>query len=391
MDSFKNASRQRVLDALNHCEPDRIPFDMGGSFRSSIATRAYDRLIEVMGLTEEPDDTWNNFFMQISGMKQLPENILRHFGVDVRNAILQPPSEPEPNAEFENGTMRFIDEWGITFAKPESSPYIDPVDNPLKGELTRERLAAFPWPDPLQGGRFVGLKKEAKRLRDTGGAILVEASIFGVFEWAQHLHGLESTFMDMALKPSIMEELFDRLTEFHMQLWEKTLEAMGENVDICMAADDLGMQTGPMMSTEMYRKLLKPRHARLFSHIKKVAKTEVKVVLHSCGSVRALIPDLIETGIDGLNPLQVGAVNMDAKELKKEFGGDLCLWGGGINTQHTLPRGTIAEIKDEVKRRIDDLAPGGGYIFSPIPNIQPDVPPENIRAMWEAFQEYCNY
>jgi uroporphyrinogen decarboxylase len=113
--------------------------------------------------------------------------------------------------------------------------------------------------------------------------------------------------------------------------------------------------------------------------------------MHSCGSVSSLIPDLIEAGIDALNPIQVGAVNMDTGKLKSEFGSELSFWGGGIDTQKVLPHGSVSEVKDEVKRRIDDLAPGGGFVFAAVHNIQPDVPPENIRAMWEAFQVHCSY
>ncbi|NQU07716.1 MAG: hypothetical protein HQ583_04075 [Candidatus Abyssubacteria bacterium] len=386
-----HTSRQRVLDALNHREPDRIPFDVGSSIETGITIQAYDRFIELMSLTEEPDDTLFNLFAEAGGFKQVPENILRHLKVDTRGTLIQLPSEPEPEIEFEGTTITFRDEWGIKWAKPESSLYMDPVDFPLKGELTRKRLEDFPWPDPAQEGRFIGLGEEARRLRGTGCAVMISLYGLGVFDMAHLLCGMETALMDMMLKPDLAEELFERINEFQMRMWEKTLETVGENVDICLHSDDLGMQTSPMMSPELYRKLLKPRHTELFSHIKKSAKTDVKVLLHSCGSVRALIPDLIETGIDALNPVQVSAAGMDSGELKKEFGSELCFWGGGVDTQHVLPHGSVAEVKDEVKRRIDDLAQGGGFVFAAVHNIQPDVPPENIRAMWEAFGEHCDY
>jgi uroporphyrinogen decarboxylase len=197
--------------------------------------------------------------------------------------------------------------------------------------------------------------------------------------------------MDMGANPAAMEDLFGRITEFQMRMWTNTLEILGDEVDICLHSDDLGSQATSMMSPKMYRRFLKPRHAELFAHIKKTAKTDVKLLMHSCGSVRSLIPDLIEAGIDALNPIQVGAAHMDTKELKREFGSELAFWGGGVDTQKVLPHGSVSEVKDEVKRRIDDLAPGGGFVFAAVHNIQPDVPPENIRAMWEAFQEHCGY
>lgn len=384
-------SRQRVLDTLNHRAPDQIPFDIGSSIETGITVQAYDRLIQLMGLAETPDDTLYNFYVEAGGFKQIPENILRHLGVDVRGALVQLPSEPEAKVEFEDETMVVHDEWGIKWAKPPSSLYMDPVDHPLKGDLTPQRLAAFPWPDPAQAGRFMGLREEAQRLRDTGCAVVFSLYGLGLFDMALLLHGIEDTLVDMMLNPALMEDLFDRINGFQMQLWERVLETVGGNIDVCLHSDDLGTQNGPMFSPELYRKLLKPRHTKLFSHIKKTAKTEVKVLLHSCGSIRAIIPHLIETGIDALNPIQVSAARMDTKDLKREFGKELSFWGGGIDTQDVLPHGSPAQVKDEVKRRIEDLAPGGGFVFTAVHNVQADVPPENLRAMWETFQEHCRY
>ncbi len=391
MNARMMTSRQRVLETLSHKEPDRIPFDFGSSIETGITTQAYDGFMQLMGLTEEPDDTLFNFFVQAGGFKQIPENILRHLGVDVRGALVQLPSELEADVKFEGTTMLLRDEWGITWAKPESSLYMDPVDHPLKGELTPERLDSYQWPDPAQEGRFTGLREEAQRLRDTGCAVMFSLYGLGLWEMAWLLHGIEDTLVDMMLKPALIERLLDNALEFQMQLWEKTLGILGDNVDICLHSEDLGTQNSPIISPDLYRKLLKRRHAKLFGHIKSSAKNDVKVLLHSCGSIRALIPDLIGTGVDALNPIQVRAAGMDTKELKREFGADLCFWGGGVDTQEVLPHGSVSEVKDEVKRRIDDLAPGGGFVFTAVHNIQPDVPPENIRAMWESFREHCNY
>ncbi|MDB4433223.1 hypothetical protein N9166_00620 [bacterium] len=392
MSSTTYTSRQRVLDTLDHREPDRIPFDLGSSIETGITTQAYQQLIELLGLTEEPDDTLPNLFVTAAGIAQVPENILRRLKVDVRGALIQLPSEPEPQIEFEDETtLVFCDEWGIKWAKPAASLYMDPVGAPLEGELTAERLANHPWPDPDQEGRYIGIREEVQRLRDTGCAVTFSLYGLGIFDIALMIHGMEDTLMDMVGNPAMIEKLFGRITEIQMRMWTNTLEILGENVDVCLHSDDLGSQVNSIMSPSMYRRLLKPYHAELFAHIRKTAKTNVKLLLHSCGSVRPLIPDLIETGIDALNPIQVGAANMDTKELKREFGSELSFWGGGIDTQRVLPRGSVDEVKDEVKRRIDDLAPGGGFVFTAVHNIQPDVPPENLRAMWEAFQEHCAY
>jgi uroporphyrinogen decarboxylase len=169
------------------------------------------------------------------------------------------------------------------------------------------------------------------------------------------------------------------------------LEIVGDNIDIVMHSDDLGMQNSPMMSPDMYRRFVKPLHQELIGMLKKKAGGEVKFLLHSCGSVRALIPDFIDVGVDILNPIQVSAAGMDTAELKKEFGKDMCFCGGGVDTQEILPRGTPEQVRDEVKRRLDDLAPGGGYIFAAVHNIQADVPPENLQAMYETLQAYGRY
>ena len=392
MSVVNDTSRRRVLDALERREPDQIPFDLGSSIETGVTTQAYQALIEHLGLTEEPDETLPNLFLTAGGFAQIPENILRELKVDVRGTLVQLPSEPEPEIGFENETtLVYHDEWGIKWAKPPSSLYMDPVGPPLPGELTAERLANHPWPSPDQEGRYIGIREEGERRRSTGCAVMFSLYGLGIFDMATMIHGFEDTLMDLAANPTAMEDLFDRITEFQMRMWTNVLETLGENIDVCLHSDDLGSQNTSIMSPDMYRRLLKPRHAELFSHIKKSAKTDVKLLLHSCGSVRSLIPDLIETGIDALNPIQVGAQNMDTKVLKREFGSELSFWGGGIDTQKILPRGSVSEVKEEVKRRIDDLAPGGGFVFAAVHNIQPDVPPENIQAMWEAFQEHCGY
>jgi uroporphyrinogen decarboxylase len=176
-----------------------------------------------------------------------------------------------------------------------------------------------------------------------------------------------------------------------MKYWQKALQTVGRNVMIVSEADDLASQNALLCSPAMYRRFIKPRHARLFAFIKSQAQVPVQIFYHSCGAVAPLIGDLIESGVDILNPVQVSAVGMDTRELKRLFGRDLTFYGGGVDTQQVLPRGTPAQVRDEVHRRLDDLAPGGGFIFNTVHNIQADVPAENILAMWEALQEYGIY
>jgi uroporphyrinogen decarboxylase len=166
---------------------------------------------------------------------------------------------------------------------------------------------------------------------------------------------------------------------------------VGENVLIVSEADDIATQRGPIMSMEMYREFIAPQHRRLFDHIRSSAKSRVHIFYHSCGAIKDLIPQLIDEGIDILNPVQVSAEGMDTRELKRLYGRDITFWGGGVDTQHVLPRGTPQQVRDEVRRRIDDLAPGGGFVFNPVHNVQGDVPPQNYMAMWETLQAYGVY
>ena len=195
----------------------------------------------------------------------------------------------------------------------------------------------------------------------------------------------------MVANQKFAEALLDIIMEVKMTYWARALELVGTNVMIVSEADDLASQDRCLISPALYRKLIKPRHTKLFSFIKKHAQVPVKIFYHSCGAVAPLVPDLIESGIDILNPVQVSAAGMDTKTLKQNFGRDLTFYGGGVDTQKILPRGTPQQVRDEVKRRLDDLAPGGGFIFNPVHNIQADVPPENILAMWETVREYGVY
>ena len=235
------------------------------------------------------------------------------------------------------------------------------------------------------------MKKEVERLSKKGEfATVLAAGDAGIFERALWIRGFEDFLTDLVASPSLATSLLDMLTEMHIKYWDKALDAMGGLVQVVVEADDLGTQNKPLISPKIYRKYLKPRHKKVFSFIKKKAPN-VYIFFHSCGSIYDLIPDLIESGIDILNPVQVSAAKMDTKRLKKEFGNEITFWGGGCDTQRILPYSAPQEVRDEVKKRIDDLAPDGGFIFNTVHNIQADVPPENIMAMWETLQEYGKY
>jgi len=382
-------SRMRVEAALNHKEPDRVPFDLGGTILTGIHEQAYRRLRAYLGLPEVEVEI-EDLFQQLA---KVHEDVRQRLKVDVCGINPGAPRGFHMKRWSEDGYHKYRDEWGIEWWMPqEGGFYYDLRAHPLANVTSVAELARVKWPDPLDPGRYEGIAEQADRLmNDKQVAYVLGRNAAGILEVALWMRGFENYYCDMLTNRPLAEALLDVVCEIKMKYWARVLECVGRNVMIVSEADDLCTQDRPLVAPELYRELLKPRHAKLFAFIRKHAKTDVKIFYHCCGAVAPLLPDLIESGIDILNPVQVSAAGMDTKELKRRFGKDLTFWGGGVDTQHVLPRGTPAEVKAEVRRRIDDLAPGGGFIFNTVHNIQADVPPQNIVAMWEALQEFGNY
>jgi len=371
-------SRERVLTALRHKEPDRIPIDLGG-LPSGIEVEAYDNLKKLIGFQSETKTF-------VRDHVEIDEPILERFGVDTRYIRIKSPRGYKRTLDKNNS---YVDLWGTRWAKPPSSLYWDMVDYPIK-EPTMEALQNYSWPDPDDPGFVEGLRERAKKLYETTGyALVVDLTGFGVFEQGWALRGMENFFMDFAANPTFAGALMQGVADYKISLWGHILDAVGDYVQVVMEADDLGTQQGPMVSPEAYRRLIKPAQKRVWQFIK--GRTHAFLFLHSCGSVREFIPDFIEMGLDILNPVQVAAKDMDPIELKREFGKDLTFWGGGCDTQHVLSFGAPDDVEKEVKRRVSELAPGGGFVFNPVHNIQPHVPPENILRMFETALQYGTY
>ncbi|HWS00665.1 MAG TPA: uroporphyrinogen decarboxylase family protein, partial [Prolixibacteraceae bacterium] len=184
--------------------------------------------------------------------------------------------------------------------------------------------------------------------------------------------------------------LVGKIADLKIEFWDEALSQLGDVIDIAGEGDDYGTQQSQLISPEQFREYYKPHFKRVTDFIKS-KKPDVKIMFHSCGNIRPIISDFIEMGIDILNPVHVTATGMEPIQLKKDFGKDIVFWGGGVDTQHVLPSGTLEQVKDDVKRNIDALAPGGGFVFSTIHNIQAEVPPQNIVAMLGALKEYGNY
>ena len=283
------------------------------------------------------------------------------------------------------------DRWGTKWRMPKAGGlYYDLVELPIK-ECTMAALDAYRWPEPDPPEYFATLGEEAKRLAETTDYLVVGGRLDGgsLFEQSWQTVGLESFMMAMALDRPFCERLLDGITEIYLEWIDRYLDAAGEYIDVFVFGDDVCGQDGWLFSPELFVSLFKPRLRRLFDAVR--ARTKAKIFFHSCGAVYELIPHLIDVGVDILNPVQVSARGMDSARLKAAYGRDITFWGGGVDTQQVLPFGTPQQVRDEVRRRIDDLAPGGGFVFNPVHNIQAFVPPENIVAAFDEAFEYGRY
>ncbi len=372
--------RERVLKALNHQEPDRVPVDLGSTICTSAHMATYQKLKAHFGIDAE--DTIINKMMQTAAVH---EPILQALDIDLR-AVL--PGAPDSKPVKQVGEDGYQDEYGVVRRKPASSFYYDLIKCPLAGPITIQDIMNFPWPDPADPGYTRGLRERLLYYRENTDYATVLRLPVPFVHTSQFLRGFEDWFIDLAADKKLAGVLFDACVEHNAAVAEEILKAAGDLADVVAFSEDLGFQNGLIISPELYRELFKPRHKKFFDTVKK--HTSAFIHLHSCGSIYKVIPDLIELGTDVLNPVQVAARDMDSGKLAAEFGDRLSFWGG-IDTQTVLPKGTTDDVKADVRRRISDLAPGGGYIPCAVHNIQPDVPVANILAMYEAAKEYGKY
>jgi uroporphyrinogen decarboxylase len=384
-------SFERVKTALAHKEGDRIPFDVGGTMVTGINVNALRNLRKHLGLSEEVQ-----IRDKITQMADTGEEIIERLKIDVKNVSPEPPSKAGLAEDLgrQGGHYRLIDEFGMGWQMPvEGGYYYDLYQSPLKDAQTVKDVEDYRWPDPLDRARYVNLKVRAERIvYEEKKAYVLGRMNSGMWETAMWMAGYEKFYSDMILNKKLIHAVMNKMLEIKTQYWERALEAVGENVLVVSTADDLGGQRGLLVSLELYKEMIWPYHKRLFEFIKKKAKSKVYIFFHNDGAIWETLDLLIEAGVDIMNPWQVNCTGMgDTKKFKKEYGKDLTVWGGSCDTQYVLPFGTPQQVRDETKRRIEDLAPGGGFIFAPIHVIQGEVPPENIMAWWEALQEYGIY
>jgi uroporphyrinogen decarboxylase len=380
-------SRDRLLTSLAHQQPDRVPIDLGGN-QTGIHKIAYRRLLDLLGLGEEI------VIMDLVQQLALPsEAVLERLQVDTRYVWAK-------GAESFHGAIicrqrggrtwhDFTDEFGVTWSMPDDTPnFFDISHSPLAG-LTLQQIKEYPFPKGDDPSRFAGLRERAQKIRRETPCAVVSGISGVVYEICWYMRGMENLFIDMLEQPEVLETLLDRTLQFWLDWFRLFLDEAGDVVDVIMIGDDLAGQNGPLVPPPIYRTYVKPRQKQLVQYIK--SRTQAKIWYHSCGSVIQYIPDLIDNGIDILNPVQIAAKGMDPLRLKQEFGDRLIFWGGGIDSQRVLPSATVEIVRKNVRETLEAFKPGGGYVFNNVHNLQMDVPPENILAMYDAALEFGEY
>jgi uroporphyrinogen decarboxylase len=404
-------SRERVMMAVDHQEPDRIPLDLDGHRCSGIMAIAYNQLEQHLGI-KTGDIYVYDFIQQLAIVE--PE-VLDRFGVDTidlgRGFALSPedwhdwvlPDETPCKIPAFIHPVRIGRDWHVCHQdgtliaiQKEGCLYVEQTHFPLGGSndssfdepathLDKMMWAALGTPPAPIGYDDEGMEKlvaGASALRRSTDKAIIGHFGGSLMESGQLLFGMADFFTLMAAEPARTHRFLDRLLEVHLANLERFLSALGPYIDIVVFSDDLGMQTGAQVSTPMYYEFFQPRHKVMWETVKTLS--DVKIMLHSCGGVGSLLPGLIEAGLDIIQPVQTSARGMEAERIKREYGKDICLWGGGCDTQHVLPRGTPEEVAADVRQRVGVFSPGGGFVFQQIHNIMADVPSENIVAMLDA-------
>jgi uroporphyrinogen decarboxylase len=387
-------SRERIQTCLSHKEPDRIPYDLAGTTVTAITKNAYIRAMQQRGLSCLIGDD------EIDPIQQIvtpTEDILVMLNTDARRLGAQRITEYRKNKRVSGNVIEVTDFYGCNWKfETGKDLYFHMISSPLeKADTLSGSLHLLPRPDWKSFTAVIrrDLEEQIKKIGDFCG--VADRNTAGLTENSLRIRGYETWFMDVLADPSGVEALFDIIVEDKLRYWDAIIDWAIETgnehkISVISECDDLGSQTSTIIDPSLLRQMVIPRFKTIFTHVKK-RLPHVKTFMHSCGAIYELIPDLIEAGLDILNPVQFTATGMDLKELKRNFGDAITFWGGGIDTQSTLNKGNPSQVADEVKRIIDILAPGGGFVFAPVHNVQDDVPPENFWAMWDTLQEYGKY
>jgi uroporphyrinogen decarboxylase len=408
--------RERILSAINHKQPDRIPLDLGATPSSGISVVAYQNLVNHLDLSTKK----NHAYDVIQQVTQPEMELLDLWGVDVFDIgrFFNADENYWHELELIKGYPALYPKWftpekqtdgvwlapgkcgemigkmpvGATFFDQLIFPYADAYPENYKNlgfDMSRTVWGGFgftPFDRIDEPNFWTSLREKALEARaNTDRALLIGVGC-NLFEWGTFLRRIDNFLMDLYMEPENVHRLLDALLESHLEFLAKVCESVGDIVDIIKFGDDLGTNTGPLFDTETYCEFFKPRHQMMCDFVK--AHSSAHTMLHSCGGIYELIPHLIEAGFEILNPVQINAINMNPADLKREFGKDLTFWGGGVNTQSILNRATPQQVKDHVKQNLEIFGKDGGYVFNTIHNIMPDVPAENLVAMIETLQEF---
>lgn len=381
-------ARERLLTALSHREPDRVPLDLGSTHVTGIAVRAYERLRAELGLGPV-QPTLVDDVQQIA----LPdEDVARRLGIDVRGLFPVTSNTITGSVADVGDYWEYLDEWGIVHRMPKAEGlYYSLVKSPIGGmSASVSQIDGHPWPRGGDPARISGLRKQAQEYRNAGYPVVLKGVCAGLCEVACRIRGMENFLCDIMIDEDVAVALLDRILQIKLDYWATALGELGDLVDVVLEADDYGTQDSQLVPPAKFREVFKPRLRALFAAIKASAP-HVKLLFHSCGNVREIIPDFIEIGVDILNPVHISATGMEPEGLKRDFGDALCFWGGGVDTQGVLPNGTPQQVREDVRRNVSALMPGGGYVFNTVHNTQADVPAANIVAMVEALHEVGAY
>lgn len=376
--------RQRVLAAMRHQRPDRIPFDLGSTLVTGITKGAYLKLAQALAIATGEVELCDY-------IQQLPyvcDNILGALDVDIRGLI---PNfgRKRPDLRMDGDAVWFRDEWSVKWEKRAGALYFSVAQSPLSQGFGIDDIA---WPDPEDPGLLAGLAAKGREYYEKGYAVILESLCAGIFEMCCRVRGTEQFLMDLLVDKEFACNLMDRFVDLKIRYYEAAgASELGKYVSFVREVDDIAGQNALLVSPFVYREFIKPRHKRLFEAQRRCFSDDFFIFFHSDGAISEILPDFIEIGVDVLNPVQTTAAGMDAARLKSEYGKDLCFWGGGVDTQHVLPHASPDEVRECVKRAVEELGEGGGYIFGAVHNIQDDVPVENILAMLEAFNEVKGY
>ena len=410
-------SRERVLAAIAHKEPDRVPIDFGGMPSTGIMAVAYHHLKKYLGT---PDSKVRVYDVG-QQLAEPEEPILERFHVDVLDARRSlPPSRPggeawrpyelldltvtptqvisaetPPDMRLETddeGGLLMLDKQGRAVArKAKTSLYFNGWAPPILGEAETVGDLEKMWPyEPPSKETLDDLRARCRYMHENTDRAIMLGFGGNILESGQGLRGWEQFMIDLALGERFVDVLLDTMEERWIANLQLVLDACGEYIDLIQMGDDLGTQEACQVSPATYHRMIYPHHKKIYQTIHD-HPAAVRVFLHSCGSIEPLIADLIDAGVEALNPVQTSAAGMDPQHLKRTYGKDLTFWGGGCETQSTLPNGTPDQVREEVKQRLGIFAPGGGYVFNMVHNIQANIPPENVEAMFDAAIEFGVY